>query len=230
MWKKLLKPFMGFWEEDRGLSALLLALLGGMFVVPPFVTLGWVSPILLQIVFSLIILTGSLTVTRSRHQRIAVVCIVVLAVIVQWGNVVFPSRLGSVLDGSLSILITLILATFVLLQVFRQGPITVHRVAGAVVVYLLLGLAWGEAYRLTDLVSPGAFSFSSTFVGRRPDRLAFDLIYFSFVTLTTVGYGDVTALHPAARSLAVLEALTGQLFPAILIARLVSMQTSARKS
>jgi voltage-gated potassium channel Kch len=111
----------------------------------------------------------------------------------------------------------------VLTQVFRQGPVTFHRIQGAIAAYLLLGLAWANAYELIELARPGALRFPDG-GGPTPIRL----IYFSFVTLTTVGYGDITPLHPTARSLAISEALVGQLFPAILIARLVSMEIASR--
>jgi voltage-gated potassium channel Kch len=111
----------------------------------------------------------------------------------------------------------------VLTQVFRQGPITFHRIQGAIAAYLLLGLAWANAYDLIELARPGALRFPEG-GGPTPIRL----VYFSFVTLTTVGYGDITPIHPAARSLAIAEALVGQLFPAILIGRLVSMEIASR--
>ena len=76
-----------------------------------------------------------------------------------------------------------------------------------------------------SLLAAGAFSGSGFGGAERPD-----FVYFSFVTLTTVGYGDVTPVHPLARSLAVAEALTGQLYPAILLARLVSLATDSTKA
>ena len=117
------------------------------------------------------------------------------------------------------------MALVVLAQAFRAGPVNVHRIQGAVAAYLLLGLVWALAYELVALVAAGAFSGTGLGGAGRPD-----FIYFSFVTLTTVGYGDVTPVHPVARSLAVAEALTGQLYPAILLARLVSLATGSRSS
>ena len=93
-------------------------------------------------------------------------------------------------------------------------------------VYLLLGLIWMSAYKLLLRAVPGAIHFAS---GEPSDlRLGHGLGYYSFVTLTTLGYGDITPVHPVARSLASGEALVGQLYPAILIARLVSMQLASR--
>jgi hypothetical protein len=107
------------------------------------------------------------------------------------------------------------------------GRRTIHRVQGAVAAYLLLGLAWSFAYELAMLGSADAVHFADAtgFPAAQVPRL----VYFSFVTLTTLGYGDIVPVSPAARSLAVTEALIGQLFPAILIARLVSLEISSHR-
>jgi hypothetical protein len=107
-------------------------------------------------------------------------------------------------------------------QVFRSGVVTVHRILGAVAVYLLLGLIWAQAYQLVWLAHPGAFT------GALDDAAANPWVYFSIVTLTTTGYGDILPAHASARALANLEALIGQLYPAILLARLVSLEVARR--
>jgi hypothetical protein len=118
------------------------------------------------------------------------------------------------------------LTLVVLGQVFRDGPVTYHRILGAVAAYLLLGVTWAAAYKLVALHFPDAFTGP---VGH--GKLAMDSwMYFSYATLSTAGYGDIVAQHPVARSLAVTEALVGQLYPAILIARLVSQEVQDRSS
>ena len=113
-------------------------------------------------------------------------------------------------------------------MLFRsEGPITTHRIQGSILVYLLIGFTWSVAYQLLHTLSPAAFSFAQGDPG--PAHARDPLIYYSFVTLTTVGYGDITPVHPTARSLAIAEALIGQLYPAILIARLVSLRISSSR-
>jgi hypothetical protein len=97
--------------------------------------------------------------------------------------------------------------------------VTVHRILGAVAVYLLIGVIWAEAYDLVETIAPGALSVPAP----HPPHDVAHFVYYSFATLTTVGYGDVVAVHPAARSLATLEAVVGQLYSAILVARLVGL-------
>ena len=89
--------------------------------------------------------------------------------------------------------------------------------------YLLLGLIWSVMYATLGAHLPGAFTGS-------PGAAAglSGWVYFSFVTLTTVGYGDITPVATEARSLAIMEALVGQLYPAVIIARLVSLQDSSK--
>jgi hypothetical protein len=122
-----------------------------------------------------------------------------------------------------------ILVVMTLKQTFRPGPVTVHRVMGAVAAYLLIGVTWAFGYKLLLQVVPDAIHFQSPLVGVPTGEPA-RLIYFSFATLTTVGYGDAYPVHRIARSLAMGEALIGQLYPAILIATLVGMALQARST
>jgi hypothetical protein len=130
---------------------------------------------------------------------------------------------GDRLPGAVTAVAFFALLAFVVARrVFRDGEVDVHRILGAVALYLLLGLTWAFGYETLALIDGGAFSYAAP-----PETSAertSDLLYFSFVTLTTVGYGDVTAVHPAARSLAMSEALTGQLFIAVTLARLVALE------
>lgn len=103
------------------------------------------------------------------------------------------------------------LSWLIIARVFRGGGITIYRIYGAIAVYLLLGILWGEFYILIYLFQPGSFYFNpSTQYGEPPIS---ELIYFSFTTLTTLGVGDILPVHPIARSMTTLEALVGQLYP-----------------
>jgi Ion channel len=101
--------------------------------------------------------------------------------------------------------------------------VTFDRILGAIALYVLIGVVWAEAYQLVSIRVPDAYAGIAGGSGS-PDRASW--IYFSFVTLTTVGYGDITPVAHAARSLAILEALIGQLYPAIVLARLVSLHVA----
>ena len=118
-----------------------------------------------------------------------------------------------------SIVSILVISLVLLMQVFRSGPVNAYRLMGAIAVYLLFGVGWAHAYHLTGMLHPGSFNIPS---GETATVL--DWVYFSYITLTTVGYGDFTPVRPIARTLAIGEALAGQLYLAVLVARLVAME------
>jgi hypothetical protein len=110
--------------------------------------------------------------------------------------------------------------------VFGPGRVTWYRIQGAIAIYLQIGLLFTYLYVLLVACIPDAFS--PAIVPHGPAGVA-RLLYFSFVTLISTGYGDVVPLHPFARSVATLEAVIGQLFPATLMARLVTLELEARR-
>jgi len=219
-----MRSSVSFWTADRGLTVLLVFLFVALLVAPPLVAAGSISPVFLEVLFFLILASGVATVSKRRWAAIPIAGLAGLTFAIRTVRVWVDRPSLSVLNSALSTAAALTLAGLVLFQVLRKGPINLHRVQGAAAVYLLLGLAWAQAYELVLLLSPQAFHFPDA--GNRN----LSLLYYSFVTLTTLGYGDITPALPAARSLAVAEALVGQLFPAILIARLVAMELVARGS
>jgi hypothetical protein len=209
-----------FWESDRGLSAFLGILVVFLFVLPPLVVeQGRRRGVVIDLGFTALLLAGVAALSSRPGVRAVLFATVVTATAVRWGP------FGLAVTSAAGLVSVAAMALVVLAQTFRAGPVNFHRIQGAVAAYLLFGLAWAFAYELVGLLAAGAFSSAGTGGPERPD-----LVYFSFVTLTTVGYGDVTPVHPVARSLAVVEALTGQLYPAILLARLVSLATGSGPS
>jgi hypothetical protein len=215
-----------FWAEDAGLTGMLFGVLLTLFVAPSIGFHGVFGPFLLGVFYSLLLVSGFATVTKNRLATRMMLAVGAASIVAHWWQIVRPSRTISFIDSIIGIVIFGMLAVVVLIRVFRPGSITIHRIVGSVVAYLLIGLLWIQAYRVVQLLNPGAFQ------GLPEGYDRFDaqgpLGYFSFVTLTTLGYGDILPVSPTARSLAVMEALIGQLFPAILIARLVSMEITDR--
>ncbi len=108
------------------------------------------------------------------------------------------------------------------------GPrIDVNKIVGSVTIYLLIGIIWALLYGLVEEVFTG--SFEGTRLAEDGSRF-WDLIYFSFVTLTTLGYGDILPVNTYARTLAYMEAIAGQFYIAILVASLVGAHLSERQS
>jgi hypothetical protein len=125
------------------------------------------------------------------------------------------------------LIFALTLGWIVARAVFGRGRVSYHRIIGAIFLYLLIALAFSSLFIFVGLSIPDAFSgikFEDT------PALTSTLFYFSFVTLTSTGYGDLYPLHPIARSLCNLETILGQLYPATLLARLVSLETGSQSS
>jgi hypothetical protein len=214
-----------FWASDYGLSIFLALLIVLVFVQPLLRSIGTVGLVSGDVIFSLLLMSGAVVVPQRRPMLIVTSVAVAAALFIRWATWVVPSVSLSELRSLASLVCYGLITLLVLAQVFRAGPVTAHRIQGAIAVYLLLGLSWAATYELLSLVRPGAFAGS----GMEGDTSR-SWTYYSFVTLTTVGYGDITPVHPLARSLAVFEALTGQLYPAILLARLVSLEVQSKGS
>jgi hypothetical protein len=225
----MIKKMMRFWSEERSLTMLLVLLVINMFVLAPMIREGVGTTLMKDTFFSLLLLAGLLTMTGHKTLQIGFVLFVALTIIVHWARIAFSTAGLSGWDALLSMVSLCAFMMVVLWQVNRKGPVTGHRVRGAVAGYLLLALSCAYAYALIDLLIPGAFQMSAADLqSRKAQSDAF--LYFSIVTLTTLGYGDITAIHPVARSVVMIEALLGQLYPAILIARLVTLQMETRKN
>jgi hypothetical protein len=208
------------WRSDRGLSAMLVFLVLAIFVAAPLVSAGILPGFALHAALGLLFLSCVFATFRRRAVGWIMTALVVAAIVVRATHAAAPRPWLAVANEAFTIAVLVLLTALVLKQVFRAGPVTGHRIRGSIVVYLLIGLVWASAYQLLEILQPGSFHVPSADRGLPAQVLG----YFSFVTLTTVGFGDVTAVHPVARALVVAEALIGQLYPAILIARLVSLE------
>ncbi len=110
-------------------------------------------------------------------------------------------------------------------QVLLSGPIDLNKIIGAICIFLLLGLSWTILYALIGELMPGAFS---GLTAADWHENLHDLAYFSFVTLTTLGYGDITPALPVVRFLVYMEAIVGQFYIAIVVASLIGVRISDR--
>jgi len=162
---------------------------------------------------------------RSRTLAAYAALLVVVTFVLQW--LAARHHSFTLLTAHLGLLIVIlgVFAAGILARVFRPGPVTLHRILGAVSAYLLVGLMWAFAYLALRLSIPGAVEFQID-PGGPPALDSF--IYFSFGTLTSVGYGAAAAVNPVARSLVMTESLVGQFYPPIFIGSLVGMAVQSR--
>jgi hypothetical protein len=208
--------------RDRILTALTLLIALDLFVVVPLGATHAITVLPFSISLVLLLVIGLLIVSQSMVPVVGVLAALVLLSASQ----VLRARgghktLDDCLEASGWLLVGFVLIWVVARAVFGPGKITYHRVIGAILLYLTIGIVFVALYTLVGALAPG--SFTGILVHDRVS-LPPDLVYFSFTTLTTVGYGDVVPVHPFARSLSNLEAIFGQLYPATLLARMVSLE------
>ncbi len=179
----------------------------------------------LHVLLLAVLLSGALSAARH-HGRVRLVA--VLAGSLLFLGYFLAERYSAAALPYVAVaemLFMMVVAFSLLGQVFSPGAITLDRIAGAISVYFLIGLSWGLLYLTLESLSPGSFQGQLTGQG---DHAA-DLIYYSFVTLTTLGYGEITPVTAIARSSALLEATLGVLYMATLVARLVGMYEGPRR-
>ncbi len=216
--RRLISRTTSVWERDEGFSVLLALLVANLFVAP---LLRDVFPGLATATAAfafLLFVVGALVVARSARGAVAISVLAGAAIALEVVRQIDPSDPLAAWRLATACLTFGVFSLVTLARVFSPGPVTSHRLVGAVVAYLLLGLTWSCAYELLESVRPAAFHMART-EGSYPAFL-----YYSFVTLTTVGYGDITPASSAARALSNLESLVGVLFPAVFIGRLLSKQ------
>jgi len=206
------------WGKGGAYHAL-LALFLLLMVLQPFteiagglpVRLGWAS------------LLVACIVAGASTRRLLIIGL--LLGIPAVGLLFVPGRVPTVAGGVLAIA-TLIFICFVILRrIFEHPVVTSATVSASLVVYLALGVMWAQAYRLVEHFYPNSFTGLS---GTGAVDVERDLFYYSYVTLTTLGYGDIGPVSPEARALAITEAIVGQLYLVVLVAGLVGMHLANR--
>ncbi|WP_052272901.1 ion channel [Flavihumibacter solisilvae] len=222
MQKFTFRRFEQFWATEKSLGVLLFILVTQIFIVFPLgeSRFGRLASFTFYI---LLLCAGMFYFTHTQKNTGKVLLSIVAVASLCIGFFAKLGPLDLVKDFSL-LLFCLLLAWAVLVKTFSEGPVTFYRIQGAIVVYLLLSLIFSIIYQIFFQLN-GAGAFNGT-IGL-PES---SFMYLSLTTLTSTGYGDITPALPVTRSLANLESLIGQLYPAILIARLVSMEYEASKN
>ncbi len=207
---------------------LLLALFVFLIIVPAADDLGILSkPIVRALAFSCLVFIGIWSLRGSGRPFAVGIAFVITGIVfnVLAVNLASPVYLYASFAALFGFLLVAI--SFTLKQVAMETDISPNRLVGAVCVYLLLGVIWAVAYTILEMISPESFGGFTPLQGRGWDS---EWLYFSFVTMTTLGYGDILPVSATARALAYMQAVFGQLYVAILVAGLVSALISSRQS
>jgi len=211
-------------------------LLGGLFLVMavfPFLPDRGVLQSFLSGFITLVLLGLVFAILHRPRLRWIVGLLAAGAVGMRWvGDYVVFSPAVLVAQKVLGAAAVALSGGTILADVVRAERVTPAKISGALSVYLLLGYFWSIVFTILETLQPGSFNLAlggAEAAGSRAEIFK-QLLYYSYITLSTLGYGDITPLSAGARSLAALEALTGQIYLAVLVARLVGLQISQRGS
>jgi len=197
--------------------ALLLAL-----IIKPFFK-GFVGiQILTNLLFTIVYIAAIFTVIQTPKIFRFSLAVVIPTVAVTWLSYLVPSYLLILGERILNLIFFAYTGALLLLYLSREEYITRNVIMCAMSTYLVMGFMWASAYILLESLYPGSFQLV------HKNDPSGDLLYFSFVTITTLGYGDILPLTMKARALVVVETVLGQMYVAVMIARLVGIQIAQK--
>jgi hypothetical protein len=212
--------------SDPLLTLMTVLLLVMLFVVAPIQATGIKIVDAFGGIVALVMVAGVLVISASPTATAIMLGGFSLNVVVVIARLISPLTYDLYLVAAAWLIIVPTLGLVVARTVFGPGQMSYHRIIGAVLLYLLIALAFVSLFTLVGLSVPNAFNGLTL---QDDQKMTSTLIYFSFVTLTSTGYGDIFPVHPVARSLCNLETIVGQLYPATLLARLVSLEIEGRR-
>ena len=192
-----------------------------LILVTPLVQ-GFVGIHILWNIFLTGILLSGVHAVSEKKRNVYLSSLLALPMLVSVWSEYFVKNNYVVIVGTLcGVVFFAYMIVNILLFIYKQDEVTIDLIVGAAVVYLLMAIMWTFIYKVVETVHPGSFTISATDI---QERLRFT--YFSLVTITTLGYGDIVPTTGLASSLATLEALVGQLYLVTTVAWLVGVRVS----
>ncbi len=178
-----------------------------------------------DLVFSIILLASVYSLCENQTHMLIAACLGVSAILMRWIYWFYVEPLLWI--GSFLFAIALLMYSSYKLLVFlmRVRKVNQNTINAAICVYLSLGIAWGMSYVLLESLQPRTFTIGESAQGDT-QHMVLEMIYYSMVTLTTLGYGDITPQTLLAKNLSALEAIIGQIYLTVLVARLVSLNSA----
>jgi hypothetical protein len=201
-------------------SYLLVALIG-LILIFPFTHTDIISRIGLATLSSLVLVGGVYAVGRRRRMLVVGLGLAILAIALQWSALLSRDPVLFGFAGIAYIAFLGLTIGEVLRYLLKRGPVTADKLHGALAGYIMIAFLWAFLYAIVEVFAPGSFSFPHS--DTTDPHAFFRLLYFSFTTITTVGFGDITPVSDQARSLVMIEEFVGVFFVGILIARLAGL-------
>ena len=220
-----MKPVPRRLKFHRFSTVELLVALALLFLFFPFVEEVKGGDIIISILLSLVLLSAVLAVADRKGVFFIALVLAIPAIAGRWINHFWPDLVPPPVFLVAGLALIAFVVANLLLFVLRAPSVNTEVLCASISAYLMLGLLWTVAYWLVAQVTPNAFAFNT---GPKESMGGFNAFYFSFITLSTVGYGDITPVSRIARWLAATEAMTGLLYVTVLIARLVSLYSTPK--
>lgn len=180
-----------------------------------------------DLIVAVTLLSAVLAISRKRAVTVAGFALAIAAFATAWVSEVWPTAALCVSGDALMAVFFGFIASMILHDVWTTRGVTSDTILGAVCGYLMVGATWAFCYSLTEMAVPGSFQLTTTAEGvSAKDILCHSdyplFMYYSFVTLCSLGYGEMLPVKPAARMLACAEAIVGQFYMAVFVARLIA--------
>jgi len=208
-------------------AALLVGLLLLIIASPSFS--GEASWIFVELTFDLILLTGVYSIGSGTH-RWPFVALMVLTLGIRWVELLSGYEGFNLVALALSVIWLTYAIALIVAHLFQRRDVNVDTIVGAMVAYLLAAVAFSLLFQIIEVQRPGSFvGFPDISSGVEAD-LPSATMYFSLVCITTTGFGDIVPVSPIARPIAVIEGVFGQLYVAVMIARLVGLHIASTRS
>ena len=206
-----------FLERNNRFLVLLISLVL-FFTIYPMLAQSVIAVRVLNLFFLWILLSGVYAIANTRGPLLFSLTLVAITTVLRWIYYFYQFNYLSILESMGNVILFMFIGVHILRFILRQRIITAELIYAGLSVYLIFGLAWASIYHIIDMWQPGSFILAKP---DNPRQDFFQMWYFSMVTLTTLGYGDIAPASMVARAFVVLEAIMGQFYLAILIASLV---------
>jgi len=210
-----------FTQKHMGRFLFLLLSILLVFLLQPFLADFITLSFLMDIFITAILFSAVYAVSRKGPRFITALILASLTIITRWSDHFIQNRPLVILENLFSLFFFGFMVVIILIHLFREKEVTFDLIIGSICGYFLLGFLWASLYSLLEIFHAGSFQIPEILDS---EMSAFN--YYSFVTLTTLGYGDITPLSQPARSFSMLEAVVGQLYIVILVSRLVAIHVA----
>ena len=198
------------------------------FISPLFSSTQYARPVI-DLAITVVFITAIIAISNTRRHFIIGMALMVPTLILTWGIKIYYIETLEFISLVGSVFFFCYIAWLILIDILRAKMVTLDTIAAGISVYLFFGNICGFIYAIIGRLDPNAFTIpavTASYLGDNIGEIS-SAMYFSFVTLTTLGYGDITPINEFARSLAFLEAAMGQIYLTVLIASLVGIHISS---